>query len=89
MAGRRGRGTPGWARHQLAFGWLGFLLGVAMFVAVGLGWQPFGREVDFGYLPIALVAMGVYVIVGINLVALLRGDPAARDEAEKEVGDER
>lgn len=77
---------PKWTRNQLIFGWLGFNLGLAMFVVIGLGWEPFGRPVDFGYLPIALVAMGAYIVVGINLVALLRGDVG--DDLERRTKDQ-
>lgn len=45
-----------------------------MFIIIGLGWEPFGKPTDFGFLPLALVAMGIYVVVGINIIALLRGD---------------
>lgn len=92
VAGTGKRRTPRWARHQLVAAYLALIFSAAMFFVVGLGWQPFGRPVDFGILPSALLVMSLYVIFGLNVLALLRGtdDPNAggtgEDAQEEEPG---
>lgn len=83
MSGQRRGGTPKWARHQLIAAYFAFLMSVAMFSVIGLGWQPFNRPIDFGVLPVALLVMSLYVIFGLNVLALMRGgDGRAREDDE-------
>jgi hypothetical protein len=48
------RGHAGWRgfdRYQRAAGLFGFVTSIGLFVVSGIGWEPFGKPVDFGILP--------------------------------------
>jgi hypothetical protein len=63
---------PKWSRWQTIVALALLAVSIALFVVQAFAPIWFGREVDFGYLPVGLLTLSVYVIFGLNLRTLVR-----------------
>lgn len=73
-----------WTRYQVAFGFLCFFLSIGMYTAQAFDVLIWGVDIDFSFLPLSLLLISGWVIIGVSVLALLQGrvPSAAREDAE-------
>ena len=62
-----------WKPWQAAAAFVLLVVGIVMYVVDHLDMILFGKLIDFGYLPLGLVLVGIYVMFGLDVVSAFRG----------------